>query len=730
MEGDSVTLHNDVETNPDWNRWDFHNIIIADRKPFCTDVTCNKRYKDRLKLDHQTGSLTITNTRITDSGVYQQWITGSGRNVFTVVVRDVSGVDTDRVFVKEGDSVTLYTGVKTDQQDTIKWYFNKTLIAQISGYLGLVCKEVQCNIQGEGQSRNRLQFRKRLQVDSQTGSLTIRNINTTDSGLYDLLVISRLISSSTKIFNVTIPDVPAQRDEMKRKSVVEGDSVTLNPGVIYNPNDSMTCYFNDTLIAEIAGGQNKICADNECKERFRDRLKLDHQTGSLTIMNINTTDSGIYNLQITSTSFSIIRSFSVTVTGFFGVDTDGGSMSVMEGDSVTLQTGIKTNQPERIKWYFNGFQIAVITGDLSFICTDVQCEDGAGRFRDRLKLDHQTGSLTIMNIRTTDSGLYKLEINSRRGTISTKIFIVAVSGFLGVGADGLSAFVMEEDSVTLHSDVKTNQQQSIKWFIDQISIAVISELYSYICTDVQCNVGSERFRARLKLDNQTGSLTITNTRTTDSGVYQLQIINSNTSTTEFGVEVHNFSAAERDEIKRKLVKEGESVTLYTGEIKNPNYLMTWCFNDTRIAEITGNQSKICTVVQCEDGDERFRDRLKVNHSSGSLTIMNTRITDSGDYQLNITSSRITIIRNFSVSVIADLTGIYAAVSAVLLLVVASAGLIYSCKCHSRRKYIRTQHNDQVNGVEDSSPDQTDSILMTPASQIFQTETDAVNEAPT
>uniref|UniRef100_A0A672L2R5 Immunoglobulin domain-containing protein n=1 Tax=Sinocyclocheilus grahami TaxID=75366 RepID=A0A672L2R5_SINGR len=273
-------------------------------------------------------------------------------------------------------------------------------------------------------------------------------------------------------------------------SVVEGDSVTLNPGVIYNPNDSMTCYFNDTLIAEIAGGQNKICADNECKERFRDRLKLDHQTGSLTIMNINTTDSGIYNLQITSTSFSIIRSFSVTVT-------DGGSMSVMEGDSVTLQTGIKTNQPERIKWYFN----------------------------DRLKLDHQTGSLTIMNIRTTDSGLYKLEINSRRGTIN--------------------------------------------------------------------------------------------------------------------------------EIKRKLVKEGESVTLYTGEIKNPNYLMTWCFNDTRIAEITGNQSKICTVVQCEDGDERFRDRLKVNHSSGSLTIMNTRITDSGDYQLNITSSRITIIRNFSVSVIGE-----------------------------------------------------------------------------
>uniref|UniRef100_A0A672KXB0 Immunoglobulin domain-containing protein n=1 Tax=Sinocyclocheilus grahami TaxID=75366 RepID=A0A672KXB0_SINGR len=198
------------------------------------------------------------------------------------------------------------TGIKTNQPEIIIWYFNDNLIAVITGDLSYVCTDVQCE---DGAGR----FRDRLKLDLQTGSLTIMNIRTTDSGVYHLEINSR--RGTISIFNVTIPDVPAQRDEMKRKSVVEGDSVTLNPGVIYNPNDSMTCYFNDTLIAEIAGGQNKICADNECKERFRDRLKLDHQTGSLTIMNINTTDSGIYNLQITSTSFSIIRSFSVTVTG-------------------------------------------------------------------------------------------------------------------------------------------------------------------------------------------------------------------------------------------------------------------------------------------------------------------------------------------------------------------------------------------------------------------------------
>ncbi len=107
----------------------------------------------------------------------------------------------------------------------------------------------------------------------------------------------------------------AQLDKMKKKEI---ESVTLDPGVIKHPNDVITWYFNDTLIAEITGDLSKTCTDDQCNdgtERFRDRLKLDHQTGSLTIMNTRTTDSGLYKLQISSSRFSISRSFSVTVTG-------------------------------------------------------------------------------------------------------------------------------------------------------------------------------------------------------------------------------------------------------------------------------------------------------------------------------------------------------------------------------------------------------------------------------
>ncbi|CAM4660105.1 unnamed protein product [Leuciscus chuanchicus] len=238
----------------------------------------------------------------------------------------VFGVGSDKVSVSvmEGDSVTLYTGVQTSLQDDIKWYFNDTRIAQISGDLRFICTDVQCN---EGTER----FRDRLKLDHQTGSLTITNI--TDSGLYELKIISSK-SSSDKIFSVSVTGVPAAEiDGVKRKTVKEGESVTLDSGVIKNPHDVMTWYFNDILIAEITGDQSKICTDVQCKERFRDRLKLDHQTGSLIITNTRNTDSGEYKLEIIinnsrfSISITTVKRFNRTVTDVPGSGLSSGAVA-------------------------------------------------------------------------------------------------------------------------------------------------------------------------------------------------------------------------------------------------------------------------------------------------------------------------------------------------------------------------------------------------------------------
>ncbi len=128
--------------------------------------------------------------------------------------------------------------------------------------------------------------------------------------------------------------------------------------------------------------------------------------------------------------------------GVFSVGADGLSAFVMEGDSVDLHTNVETQQQEDLQWYFKDTRIAQITGDLSFICTDVQCNEGTERFRDRLKLDHQTGSLTIMNITNTDSGLYELKIISISYS-SEKTFSVTVHG------ESFNTFIHLKDEISV-----------------------------------------------------------------------------------------------------------------------------------------------------------------------------------------------------------------------------------------------------------------------------------------
>ncbi|KAK9967244.1 hypothetical protein ABG768_001652 [Culter alburnus] len=113
------------------------------------------------------------------------------------------------------------------------------------------------------------------------------------------------------------------------------------------------------------------------------------------------------------------------LTGVFG-----DSVSVMEGDSVTLYTDLtEIHEGEDILWKYgaeNSLIAKIKKKNQTFLTFDVPDE----RFRDRLKLDDQTGSLTIMNITTEHAGVYRLDISGAKE--STKTFNVSVYARLPV----------------------------------------------------------------------------------------------------------------------------------------------------------------------------------------------------------------------------------------------------------------------------------------------------------
>ncbi|XP_067253125.1 contactin-4-like [Chanodichthys erythropterus] len=275
-----------------------------------------------------------------------------------------------------------------------------------------------------------------------------------------------------------------------RRRVFEGDSVTLDSTLTeMKDNDVIRWRFGDTLIAEKNKRVDRFTVnDDVLGGRFRDRLKLDNQTGSLTITNTTMKHAGDYDLQLNNKRAHIFLVVTVSVT---------------EGDSVTINSRLtEIKDVVLIRWRFGNALIAEI--DKRVDRFTVNNHVLGGRFRDRLKLDKQTESLTITNITMKHAGEYQLEINYK-----TVAFYLAVI-----------VSVTEGDSVTLDSGLTgIKDDYPIHWKFKNTFLAEINKRVDRIA--VYDDVLDGRFRDRLKLDNQTGSLTITNITMKHAGEYVL-----------------------------------------------------------------------------------------------------------------------------------------------------------------------------------------------------------------
>ncbi|XP_077071247.1 uncharacterized protein LOC143723145 [Siphateles boraxobius] len=303
-------------------------------------------------------------------------------------------------------------------------------------------------------------------------------------------------------------------------------------------------------------------------------------------------------------------------SGVFG-DDEVKRVSVKEGESFLLNSDLtEIKDDDEIQWKFEYYEETLIA-EINKRADRIAAYDDvlAGRFRDRLKLNNQTGSLTITNIIPEHIGYYSLQINGVR----EKKFSVDIQGWAFVS-------VKEGESFFLNSDLtEIKDDDVIQWrfeYYEETLIAEINKRADRIA--VYDDVLDGRFRDRLKLNNQTGSLTITNITTEHAGYYSLQI-NS--------VREKKFSVDIQGSVTSVSVKEGESLTLNSlTDMKDNNYMIRWMLGDedTLIAEINKRADRIAVYDDVLDG--RFRDRLKLNNQTGSLTITNIRPEHAGDYK--------------------------------------------------------------------------------------------------
>ncbi|XP_077083189.1 uncharacterized protein LOC143736334 [Siphateles boraxobius] len=545
----------------------------------------------------------------------------------------MDSVSTETEVVMEGDSVTLHSNLtEIRNDDTILWLFGPKDSA-----LSQITRKGDLNsIYFTDDER----FRGRLQVDQNTGSLTIRNTRIRHSGQYKLS-ISREKTTIT-IFNVTVFGVVGKTDEVKSVSVKEGDSVSLNTDVEVQRDDLIVWRFGDKgiLLAKI-DVETKETSLNDADERFRDRLKIDHQTGSLTIKNTRTEHTGLYELQIRGRESSQRFLLSVNDPGLSPGEIAGIAVAVLlvlvvvvtyyrctisklkeqvvsenkkveEGESLCLPTGVtELHKDDKIQWYREDILIAEIHKETSTY------DEADGRFRNKLTLNHQTGDLTINNIKNHHAGLYRLKIKSKMRTKYNQ-FIVMVTANTKLEVEG--------NDVPLGTGVNIQPGDLMLWTFGLKNCLVAKADSS--TTDI-----NERFSDRLELDKTTGSLTIKNITNTEYGHYKLQIISKEQTT------FRRFIVLEPANKKEK--PKGENVLLETGVNIQPGDLMLWMFG-----------AKNCLVAKADsrtaDINERFRDRLELDKTTGSLTIKNITNTEYGHYKLQIINKEQTTFRRFNV----------------------------------------------------------------------------------
>uniref|UniRef100_A0A9J7XFN2 Ig-like domain-containing protein n=1 Tax=Cyprinus carpio carpio TaxID=630221 RepID=A0A9J7XFN2_CYPCA len=355
LEGDSVTLHAGETQKEDLTVWTYgpDNTVIV----FNSEI---KMFKDRLLVDQSTGSLTIENITANFSGIYKlNIVKRNSYKTFNVSVYDclpvpVISINSSQCSSSSSSSqqnCSLVCSLVNVGHVTLSWYKGNSLLSSIS--VSDLSISLSLPLEVEYQDKNSYSCVINNPISNQTTHLTITQLCHTCSaqGLSVGVIVAMcggllLLVAGGAVFyccskkrakakeNDQTPMEQAiplnngmfhsEPDQVKKIQAKQGQTITLNTGVTkIQRDDQLRWKYADSRVTDsttsfrvIAVGKektNKFSVNNGPGRKFKDRLELDHQTGNLTIKNIEVTDTGHFKVEIKSNTNPLTKTIKVNV---------------------------------------------------------------------------------------------------------------------------------------------------------------------------------------------------------------------------------------------------------------------------------------------------------------------------------------------------------------------------------------------------------------------------------
>ncbi|XP_062843324.1 uncharacterized protein LOC134302220 [Trichomycterus rosablanca] len=495
--------------------------------------------------------------------------------IFSVVLSVKASSD---VYKLVNSSVQLDTQDKTDQFDLFKWMFKGDIILR---YLG------------ESKFIKKLDaYKDRVEFNTETLSLTLKNLQKTDSGLYE----ARAESGQEKVvarYTLYVLD-PVKKPELFSIYQQSRDScnvtclgLTLS---ITSSFDKKTCNESETLTDGVSFTLS-FCVN-----------------GSHIICNhSHPVSSKVFSAEINQ--FCPFEPKSITSSDVYK----------LVNSEVQLDTQIENFQFDYFRWMFKRDDILIYFSGSKII---IKYEG----YKDRVEFNTETQSLTLKNLQKTDSGLYEAKAESN------KVKTVA-------------RYTLHVLDPVKEPELTPVSQQS-------------SDSCNVTCLGLTHSINSS-FDKRTCEESETLTEGVSYTLSLCVNGSHVICNHSNpVSSKVFSAEIIQLCPREPESITSSDVYKlvNSSVQLDTQDKIDQFEQFRWIFKSDNILRYFSGSKSITKY-------EAYKDRVELNTETLRLTLKNLQKTDSGLYKARAESNKIKDVARYTLHVLdpvkePELTSVY------------------------------------------------------------------------